>query len=253
MVERDLFDAISENRLAILPVLNSWKEEVTANSVRAASEPGYTLGTLLGCISDICQDLPKTYTLIKRTDGQDHYNRINLSGSHEYYNDAPERSAAAAFFQAERKAVAAILGACFRIGDYSRPSASRKRPLDEQGEGLDSQLNKSSKESAKKVTQLRVNLTEHSHRGLLAALALRMKWTVDWQTKKDKDIEKTTVTLTIDPNDSRPSWVVVGAGIAEKSARQAATIKFFELLNMQGNIRPVSNLTLDTPSLDSSA
>ncbi|KAJ2963716.1 hypothetical protein NQZ79_g1203 [Umbelopsis isabellina] len=251
MVERDLFDAINENRLAILPALNIWKEEVAANSVRAASEPGYTLGMLLGCISEICQDLPKTYSLIKWTHGQDHYCRIDLSGSQEFTNDVPERSSAAAFFQAEGKAVAAILGECFRTGVFVRPSANRKRPLDDQSEDLDNQPKKPSKETAKKVTHLRINLTEQSHRGLLAALAGRMKWTVDWQMTKDEENEKTTATLTMDPNDGRAPWVVKGVGQADKSARQAATIKFLELLNRLGIIKPVSNLMLDPPPLDS--
>jgi hypothetical protein len=242
MADRDLFAAIRAKKQIILSALNVWREEIEANAGQAATEPGFTLGKLLGFISYICNELPKTYSLLTWTYGQDHYCRIDLCGPHEFSNDIPEPSFAAAFFQAEAKAVDAILKECFSTKAASSLSVKRKRPHEGHDEVVHVQPEISPKSTAKKRTHLQIDLRDHSLRGLFAALAMHMRWLVDCEVTKNEATKTSRVTITVDTNDGRPPVMVQEDGPSDKSARQSATIKFFELLNQRGIIRPLNNL-----------
>ncbi|CAO3671249.1 unnamed protein product [Umbelopsis vinacea] len=62
MPEQDLLEAIRQNKKDL------WKEEMLERPEQAGSNPSYTLGKLLGYVSNICK-LPASYSVDEwRTD-----------------------------------------------------------------------------------------------------------------------------------------------------------------------------------------
>lgn len=307
MPEQDLLEAIRQNKKDVFPRLELWKEEMLERPEQAGSNPSYTLGKLLGYVSNICK-LPASYSVDEWRTDEGHFCRTTLPGSCTFVNEIPAPSYIEAMIASTAAAVEAILRAGLIVPSKQetaaspstgnvkgtpaesilkdldmaattrseptrpqssttihRPSATtayparpplsnsnanklamktspslhreltnRKRQREESEERNDKAPHLS------KRVSVRISLLDFSIRGLFAAITSQMDWKADFKfVIVESEVQ---ARLMVEPGNNRPPWMVCENGNSEKSAREAAMKRFFELLNHQGIIKPVDNL-----------
>jgi hypothetical protein len=126
--ENNLLTTIHRNRLTLLPKLGLWRAEIQAQADLAHANPSYTLGKLLGYISEICS-LPASYSVEETKTANGYYCKIILPENCTFVNEVPSETPINAMIISTSMAVGAILGACFK--DDQEPNVDTDKRIEQ--------------------------------------------------------------------------------------------------------------------------